>query len=195
MTISPAQLELRKHRLALILEQRKWEYRQSELRYLEAGQHMRSLNQLMWQVPSMAIAATGGLWYGATLVDGNLAKIGLLVFAAIIDFLTIFIVARIRWVLQKPLEIQKIFEGRSGKEKVGLIVACWIAMLLTATGLSVLGAFNTHELMKKTVSAASPMECKVETTISVNALQPASPPLPVQRRKSSRYSSSNKQCP
>ncbi|MGT2457645.1 hypothetical protein ACU4GI_47785 [Cupriavidus basilensis] len=143
----------------------------------------------------MAIAATGGLWYGVTLVDGSLAKIGLLGFAAIIDFLTVVIVARIRWVLHKPLKIQKAFEGRNGKENAGLIVGCWILMLLTATGLSVLGAFNTHELMKKTAPAALPIECKVDSTINVNALQPASAPLPIQRRKSPRYPASNKQCP
>lgn len=195
MAISPAQLELRKHKLAVNLEQKKWEYRKSELQYLEAGQHMRSLNQLMWQVPGMAIAATGGLWYGVTLVDGDLAKIGLLGFAAFIDFLTIIIVLRIRWVLQKPLEIQKIFEEKNGKEKGRLIVACWSAMLLAAAVLSVLGACNTHQLAKKAALPALPMECKVESTISVNALQPVPASLPTQRRKSARYPASKKQCP
>lgn len=195
MTISPAQLELRKHKLAVNLEQKKWEYRKSELQYLEAGQHMRSLNQLMWQVPGMAIAATGGLWYGVTLVDGDFAKIGLLGFAAIIDSLTVVIVLRIRWILQKPLKVQRTFEGKSGREKAGLMVCCWSIMLLTAAVLSVLGVFNTHQLSKKAPLPALPMECKVDSTINVSALQPVPASPSTQRRKSARYPASKKQCP
>ncbi len=44
-----------KHRLASDLEERRWQFKTLELKYLEAGQHLRSLNQLMWQVPSMVI--------------------------------------------------------------------------------------------------------------------------------------------
>ncbi|KJK23498.1 hypothetical protein UB46_15660 [Burkholderiaceae bacterium 16] len=149
----------------------------------------------MWQVPSMAIAATGGLWFGVTLVDSSLPKTGLLVFAAIIDFLTILIVIRIRWVLQKSLDLQKAIEGRSGKERAGLIVICWSVMLFAAAILSVLGAFNTHELAKKTALPALPMECNFDSTVNVGSLQPSSISLPIQRQKTSRHQASKKQCP
>ncbi|MEH5140584.1 hypothetical protein [Enterobacter cloacae] len=53
----------------------KWQQRIQEISYLEAGQHMRALNQLMWQVPSLVIVINGGLWYGTTLVSDLAARL------------------------------------------------------------------------------------------------------------------------
>ena len=87
---SPKSIEIMKHRFASDLEERKWQFKTLELMYLEAGQHLRSLNQLMWQVPSMVIAITGGLWYGATTVDELQARTVVLAFAAVFSLFVDF---------------------------------------------------------------------------------------------------------
>jgi hypothetical protein len=45
-TTSAKSIEVLKHRFARDLEERKWQFKTLELQYLEAGQHLRSLNQL-----------------------------------------------------------------------------------------------------------------------------------------------------
>src|SRR3546814_15700834 len=64
-------------------------FKKEELSYLEAGQHLRSLNQQLWQVPSMVIAITGGIWYGAASITGGSPKILALGFAVAVNILTI----------------------------------------------------------------------------------------------------------
>lgn len=51
------------------LETIRWHQKLQEIIYLEAGQHMRALNQLMWQIPSFVIAVNGGLWYATTIAN------------------------------------------------------------------------------------------------------------------------------
>ena len=53
----------------LKIEAIRWYQKLQEITYLEAGQHMRALNQLMWQIPSFVIAVNGGLWYATTLAN------------------------------------------------------------------------------------------------------------------------------
>ena len=101
-----------KHRLASDLEERKWQFKTLELKYLEAGQHLRSLNQLMWQVPSMVIAITGGLWYGATTVDELQARTVVLSFAAFFSVLTIVIIWRLRQLIQMHRQATSICPRR-----------------------------------------------------------------------------------
>ncbi|HCF1128981.1 TPA: hypothetical protein NH771_004737, partial [Pseudomonas aeruginosa] len=67
-------LETLKHKNAQELELMKWKFKKEELSYLEAGQHLRSLNQQLWQVPSMVIAITGGIWYVAASTSGDFPK-------------------------------------------------------------------------------------------------------------------------
>jgi hypothetical protein len=44
------------------------EFERQKLCYEQNCEQMRSLNQIMWQVPIIAMTLTGGLWYGvATL--------------------------------------------------------------------------------------------------------------------------------
>ncbi|MEX2952736.1 hypothetical protein AB4K01_16220 [Serratia fonticola] len=80
------------------LEAIKWHQKIQEITYLEAGQHLRSLNQLMWQIPSFVIAINGGLWYGATLLNFNAAR-SLLVLIFFFDIVTIITLFRIRGLL------------------------------------------------------------------------------------------------
>lgn len=63
------------------------------------------LSQIMYQIPLIAMTLTGGLWYGAatlTTIDSTV-KVGLLLLAAIANFSLIFIINRIRDVMEAYL--------------------------------------------------------------------------------------------
>lgn len=89
----------------------KWHQRIQEVAYLEAGQHMRALNQLMWQVPSLVIAINGGLWYGTTLVSEVAARyIFFMVF--IFDIMSIITLYRLRSLLELKINFQNKVEDQ-----------------------------------------------------------------------------------
>lgn len=159
MSTSSESAELVKHQLALDLEARKWDYRKLELQYLEAGQHFRSLNQLMWQVPGMAIAITGGLWYGATTVESSLPRAWVFVFTAIVDLLTVAVLLRLRERIQIHIDHQSNFSGQSGNTdgRKGTVVAWWSFALFTAAALSALAAYNPEAFVKKPAPEQSRM--------------------------------------
>jgi len=150
-TTSPKSIEILKHRLAGDLEERKWRFKTLELLYLEAGQHLRSLNQLMWQVPSMVIAITGGLWYGATTVDELQARTVVLSFAAAFSLLTIVIIWRLRGLIQMHIDRQSQLSPGNEKAPKGkyVVIGCWITALLGSAIVSTLGACNPSYLSKK----------------------------------------------
>lgn len=122
-------------RNALALEERKWSFKREELKYLEAGQHLRALNQLMWQVPSLAIAITGGLWYGATLIDNEITRRFLLAFSVTMDVLTIVTLWRLRMIIGMHINRQRTFEGSPALPGNYTVITCWsIALVMAAIG-------------------------------------------------------------
>ncbi|WP_312669534.1 hypothetical protein [Stutzerimonas nitrititolerans] len=137
-------LERLKHKNAIELEKLKWTLKEKELSFLEAGQHLRSLNQQLWQVPGMAIAVTGGIWFGAASINGELPKALALLFAAIVDILTIFVLWRLRKIIQIQIDLQNKFNNRT-ESKGRIVVICWSTLLALAATLSILGSLNTKE--------------------------------------------------
>ncbi|MGJ7505666.1 hypothetical protein ACSFBF_35330 [Variovorax sp. ZT5P49] len=96
-------LEIRKHELTLAREDASRSARLAEVIYLEAGQHMRSLNALFWQIPGLAIAVTGGLWFGASTLMEPGARRWVLLFTALADLLLIIVLFRMRFLFQLSL--------------------------------------------------------------------------------------------
>jgi hypothetical protein len=135
-----------KHENAKDLEQIKWQFKKEELSYLEAGQHLRSLNQQLWQVPSMVIAITGGIWYGAASISGDLPKVLALSFAATVNILTIPIIVRLRQLIKKHINLQLAFNQQNDSKGNYTVITCWILLLLTAACLSIAGASNTEKI-------------------------------------------------
>lgn len=173
-TISPKSIEILKHRLASDLEERKWLFKKLELQYLEAGQHLRSLNQLMWQVPSMVIAITGGLWYGSTTVDELQARTVVLWFAAVFSLLTIAIIWRLRGLIQLHIDRQGqlspgVETARRGKH---IVIGCWTAALFGSAIVSVLGACHPSYLSKKQELHAEPKCCVSQIEVITSPVQP-----------------------
>lgn len=155
MNVDQRKIERLKHDLAIKLETQKWDHRKEELQYLEAGQHQRSLNQLMWQIPSIAIAITGGLWFGATSLSEGISKSAIFCFTAGVDVLTIIIIVRLRQLIQIQMDSQIQFSqqtvlnknGEVGSQRNffnswllpnGTVIYCWGATLLLAAIISIL---------------------------------------------------------
>lgn len=157
-------LEALKHKNAKELEHIKWQFKKEELSYLEAGQHLRSLNQQLWQVPSMVIAITGGIWFGAASVSGELPKVLALSFTAAVNALTIPIIIRLRQLIKKHINLQLAFNRQNDNKGNYTVITCWILLLLTAAGLSIAGAIHTEEL--------STENKKTEPQITNNYLYP-----------------------
>jgi hypothetical protein len=76
-------------------------FEREKLCYEQNCEHMRSLNQIMWQVPMIAMTLTGGLWYAVATVKGmdSIARIGMLGFSAIANVGLIFMINRVRNVI------------------------------------------------------------------------------------------------
>lgn len=139
-------IETLKHKNAKELEQIKWQFKKEELSYLEAGQHLRSLNVQLWQVPSMVIAITGGIWFGAASISGDLPKVLALSFTAAVNLLTIPIIIRLRQLIKIHINLQLAFNKQVDRKGSYTVITCWIALLLTAAGLSIAGATHTEKL-------------------------------------------------
>lgn len=165
---SDAKLEREKHRLTLALEAEKWAYKKQELVFIEAGQHIRALNVTLWQVPSMAIAITGGLWYGISLFDHATVKIAALLFTSLVDLVTIRIIWRLRSVMSDYLVAQLSFQSQSGPDKPKHIVMwCWSAILFSAALLGVLGALNVTTLARESANS-KPAITSCETALALD---------------------------
>jgi len=81
-----------------------------QLCYQQNFEQFRSLNQLMWQVPVIAMTLTGGLWFGAaktTELKG--ARYALLILAALGDVGLIVVLTRTRFVMHQYLEKLRAF--------------------------------------------------------------------------------------
>src|SRR5690348_559324 len=91
------------------------QFERDKLCYEQNCQHMRSLVQIMWQVPMLAITLTGGLWYAVATIkgmDAN-ARSALLMFSVITNIGLIFMINRVRDVIAAYLKKIKIFNPTS----------------------------------------------------------------------------------
>lgn len=154
------------------LETIRWHQKLQEITYLEAGQHMRALNQLMWQIPSFAIAVNGGLWYATTLVNQNALWI---IFAvlALFDLTTIITIYRLRCLIGKKIHIQNKIENPSSNavlaqisndagftltpveqsNKAGyIVVSCWSLMLFACFLINLQATFAPEMFSKSSTT-------------------------------------------
>jgi SAM-dependent methyltransferase len=67
------------------------------------SQTFRSLNQLMWQVPLIAMSLTGGLWFGVAKTSSPIFQFSLLGLAALGNLVLIVVVARLRYIMDAYL--------------------------------------------------------------------------------------------
>lgn len=69
--------------------------------YEQNYQQFRSLNQIMWQIPVLAMTLTGGLWFGVSKLSDNPLLTSALLLTAVFGNLTlVFILYRFRHVME-----------------------------------------------------------------------------------------------
>jgi hypothetical protein len=167
-----------KHMLAIEIEEKKWEFRKKELQYLEAGQHLRALNQLLWQVPGLAMAVTGGLWFGVTSLSEPSSKQIVFLFTAIVDGLTVITLWRLRQIIQLQIDIQNQFSEymqtqhaeTSKKDRLPdrTVIRCWGAALMGAVLISLLGASSPPSFSKNESTVSTCCDCDHGNEIVIN---------------------------
>ncbi|MCZ4288416.1 class I SAM-dependent methyltransferase [Hoeflea alexandrii] len=86
-----------------------------EQRMLEAygqnSENFRALNQLMWQIPLLAMTLTGGLWFGVSMADSApLFQFCLLGLAAAGNFGLCLVLTRLRYIMECHLIWLRNFE-------------------------------------------------------------------------------------
>lgn len=154
----------------LKLETIRWHQKLQEITYLEAGQHMRALNQLMWQIPSFVIAVNGGLWYATTLANEKSLWI-IFALLAFFDATTILTLIRLRSLIESNIEKQKTIADPAnnpilsqissesgftlippppltGRSYKYIVVGCWTAMLVACFTVNLFGCFSPNMLSK-----------------------------------------------
>lgn len=116
--------------------------------YNQNCEQFRSMNQIMWQVPVLAMTLTGGLWFGAgQLKDYTVIKVLLFVLAACSDIAFFVVLMRIRFVMGAYLKKIEEFHPMSFVKADGtglcrskMVVHTFSSLLLGAAGVSVVGA-------------------------------------------------------
>ncbi|WP_150119807.1 hypothetical protein [Collimonas pratensis] len=176
--VSETDIERLKFSLAVKLEEKKWAFKQKELEFNEAGQHLRSLNGFLWQVPGMAIAITGGIWYGVSNIQVDVTKAWILCFVGAFNILTIVVLWRLRWLIDLQILIQKNFiEKPETEQNKGIptwppqwlfgwlpkwfpkrcfVVTNWSLLLASAALLSFVGAAHPTFIKKSDELKESP---------------------------------------
>lgn len=86
-------------------------FEKEKICYEQNFQHMSSLNRQMNQVPALAMTLTGGLWFGAGVVENldDVIRFGLLVFAGLCNLALVGVALRIRDVMASYLTHIKHF--------------------------------------------------------------------------------------
>ncbi|MNC12242.1 hypothetical protein D3C75_599600 [compost metagenome] len=156
----------------LQLEVIRWHQKLQEITYLEAGQHMRALNQLMWQIPSFVIAVNGGLWYATTLANEKSLWI-IFAILALFDVTTIITLFRLRYLIGLKITKQTEIENPSNNpillqlsnnsgftltqpstntRRSHIVVGCWTTMLIACTFVNLVGCFKPNILSKPSQS-------------------------------------------
>lgn len=72
--------------------------------YEQNYQQFRSLNQIMWQIPVLAMTLTGGLWFGVSKIEDNPLLASTLLCTAVVGNLALSAVLyRFRFVMRRYL--------------------------------------------------------------------------------------------
>src|SRR6266498_110400 len=90
------------------------DFERAKTSYEQNCEQFRSLNQVMWQVPVIAMTLTGGLWFGAATVgDMPGFQYLLLLLAALANLGLVVVLSRVRFVMGEYLNVIKAFDPRS----------------------------------------------------------------------------------
>lgn len=89
--------------------------------YEQNYQHFRAMNQIMWQIPLLAISLTGGLWYAISMQQQSIAlfRAPALLLGAALDLALMIVLIRVRYVMGAYLEKLRDFYPAGFVEAAG----------------------------------------------------------------------------
>lgn len=128
-------------------------------------EQFRSLNQIMYQIPVLAMTLTGGLWFGAgQLKDYEFITYWLFFLAGLSDIGFAAVLWRIRYVMQKYLDKIEEFnptlfvnaKGDGVFTRSRTVVIAFQAMLLLSAGVSLYGWYSVMAGNNKKVEGEVP---------------------------------------
>jgi len=123
------------------------QFEREKLCYQQNFEQFRSLNQIMWQVPIIAMTLTGGLWFGVAKIDVQSAQCALLVLAVLGNSGLIAVLHRTRFVMgEYLLKIEEFYpkayvaaKGQRPFEGGRTVVAVFQILLGLSAALSLIG--------------------------------------------------------
>ncbi len=77
------------------------QFEKDKVCYAQNCETFRSLNELMWQVPLIAITVTGGLWFGVGTISnlGRISKTAILFLTWMVNWGLIAVLYRVRYIM------------------------------------------------------------------------------------------------
>ncbi len=128
------------------------EFERNKASYEQNSETFRSLNQIMWQVPIIAMTLTGGLWFGASQIPNEIVlRSSLLILAGVANIGLIFVLIRVRFVMGQILNKLESFNPRGFVAARGnkfynrshLVVTTFCVVLSISAAVSLIGAANS----------------------------------------------------
>jgi hypothetical protein len=123
--------------------------------YEQNFQQFRAMNQIMWQVPLLAVSITGGLWYAAFAVTDMAQFRGpIFLLSGTLNLVLIAVLWRIRLVMGAYLKKLEAFhpaafvkaEGKGLFNRQYTVIVAFSSVLLVAAAGSLVGFFNIDML-------------------------------------------------
>lgn len=113
--------------------------------YEQLCQDFRQLNNVMWQVPVLAMTLTGGIWFGiSTVRSAPWIEVALWLLAAISNGAFIRVLWRLRKGVMEPiLEAMCDFNGFKRPSGRYTVIRAFTAVLSTAVFISFVGAVSS----------------------------------------------------
>ncbi len=123
------------------------QFEREKLCYEQNFEQFRSLNQIMWQVPIIAMTLTGGLWFGVAKIDVQTAQCALLALAVLGNSGLIAVLHRTRFVMGEYLvKIEEFYptayvaaKGKRPFERGRTVVVVFQILLGLSAVLSLIG--------------------------------------------------------
>jgi len=121
------------------------QFEKDKICYEQNCEMFRSLNQIMWQVPLIAMTLTGGLWFGVSIIDGDvLRQSALLLLATVGNFALCVVLWRVRYIMGEYLQQIRSFNTSAFVDARGagpftrpkVVIGAFMVMLLTAGTVS-----------------------------------------------------------
>lgn len=128
-------------------------FNRDKICYEQNFQQYRAMNQIMWQVPLLAITITGGLWYAAlTEAGAEEFRRPLFLLSAVLDFALIAVLWRVRLVMTaygekirafNPAAYVEADDGGLFNRRYTVVTALSVAVGVAGIG-SLVGFFNLN---------------------------------------------------